>query len=55
MFERFMACSAQLVPLSKEIMDKNWLYSLAIGCTLPARGIASLNDILFIFVVVMSD
>ena len=31
------------------------LYSPAIGCTLPAKGIASLNGILLIFIGVMSD
>ena len=37
------------------VLNKNWLYSPAIGCTLPARGIASLNGILLIYIGVMSD
>ena len=37
------------------VLNKNWVYSLAIGYTILARDILSVNSILILFVCVMPD
>ena len=57
-FERLIACSAQLLPLQKIEWALGCLEQKMVvcssyrlyGCTLPARGIVSLNGTLRIFV-----